>query len=231
MRNRHDNSLLSELREKIVNDPSGDYDDALFQTLLRAVALNKEVMIERGAVENHGKRYRRARINGDGRKTPLRALLLSFLGENVEYDGFLLDDIIIEKGFIEEIISAIDDSTIYFSVDDYKTMESDAVMLFEGKEKHVEAKDSNLNTDIILVARSTSKVAELATSFKEAFSIMIEKGLHTLSLPLPKTIDKALFTAVALSSLEAYMKLYGEHYIQIALLVENEEDLNIIFNK
>ena len=112
MRNRRDNSALLDLRDRIINDPKGDYDDALFHLLLRSSALGKEVIVSSHIVTDHGKRYLPSFITGGGRSMPLRSLILSFADENVELDGFLLDSLIIEKGFIEELISGMDESGI-----------------------------------------------------------------------------------------------------------------------
>ena len=56
----------------------------------------------------------------------LRTFLFSFSSEYVEYDGFVMDGVIIEKDFIEEIISGLDESGVSAVIGDVLAEEAEA---------------------------------------------------------------------------------------------------------
>ena len=216
--------MLSSLMRKITSDPRGDYDDALFHTLLIASALGKEVILSRGYVGNYGKRYRHAMIEGEGRSVPLRSLILSFASENIDYDGFLLDSVIIEKGFIEELISGIDDYMVEAVVDDYRTKEADAVLLFgDGGEVVMEL--SEMNSDYIIRAPYSADKKALASSFRTALEMARADSLHILSIPVPEDADPAFFSDVAVTSVYAMSNLYPDYPMCVSFIARDDKEL------
>ena len=100
-----DNHMLRSVRERILADPSGDYDDALFHSFLASAGLGKEIFNHHHYIEDNGKRYIAASLSesGKGAWLSLRTFLYSFSSNYVEYDGFVLDGIIIEKDFIDTL--------------------------------------------------------------------------------------------------------------------------------
>ena len=225
MRNKEDNSMLSSLVRKITSDPKGDYDDALFHTLLAASALGKEVILHRGYVENYGKKYRAASLSGEGLSMPLRSLILSFATENFGYDGFLLDNVIIEKGFIEELISGIDDYMVEAVVDDYRTKETEAVVLFSPYADGVAAEESEMNSDYVINAPLSEDKKAMSIVFRDVLSLLIEMGVHSVSIPVPEAIDPALFSDIAVSSVYAFSNLHPEHFLYVSFVAPSDEIL------
>ena len=100
-----DNHMLRSVRERILADPSGDYDDALFHSFLASAGLGKEIFNHHHYIEDNGKRYIAVSLSESGKGTwlSLRTFLYSFSSNYVEYDGFVLDGIIIEKDFIDTL--------------------------------------------------------------------------------------------------------------------------------
>ena len=229
MRSRHDNAELSQLRDRIVADPRGDYDDALFHTLLRACALGKEVVVLPGHVSDHGKRYVRALLAGDGRILPLRSLILSFADDNVDMDGFMLEDVAIEKGFIEEIISGLDMSGVDATVDDWRSYEADAVILFDGSYEGISIDSPDINADIVIHASPSDSVHDIASSLKSAFDAMRERNMHTASIPLIGD-NPGLIAAVAMSAVDAFSAVYQDHPLSVTLVSESDELLSSILS-
>ena len=230
MRSRHDNAALIHLRDRIVSDPRGDYDDALFHTLLRASALGKEVVVLPGHVTDHGKRYIRALMEGDGRIMPLRSLILSFAADNVDMDGFMLSDVAIEKGFIEELISGLDMSGVDATVDDWRSYEADAVILFDGSDDGIAIESPDVNADIVIHARLSDSVHRIASSLKSAFEAMRERNMHTASIPLIGD-NPGLIAAVAMSAVDAFSSLYQDHPLSVTLVSESDEILSSILSQ
>ena len=225
MRNKEDNSMLSSLVRKITSDPKGDYDDALFHTLLAASALGKDVILHRGYVENYGKKYRAASLSGEGLSTPLRSLILSFAAENFGYDGFLLDNVIIEKGFIEELISGIDDYMVEAVVDDYRTKEAEAVVLFGNDADSVYFAPSDMNSDYVIHAPVYADKKYLTIIFRDVLAKAMEMGLHVISIPVPDGLDPSFFSDVAVSSVYAFSNIYPDYYIYAAFIASTDSML------
>ena len=76
-----DNHMLRSVRERILADPSGDYDDALFHSFLASAGLGKEIFNHHHYIEDNGKRYIAASLSESGKGTwlSLRTFLYSFL--------------------------------------------------------------------------------------------------------------------------------------------------------
>ena len=225
MRNREDNSALASLISKITADPKGDYDDALFHTLLTASALGKQVILHNGYVEHYGKRYRSAVLDGDGTSVPLKSLILSFADENLEYDGFLLENLIIEKGFIEELISGIDDYMVEAVVDDCRERETEAVILFSEDGKEIRITPSDMNSDYVIHAPLSDDKKSLSRIFKDVLTLVMEKGMHSVSIPCPDNIDPALFSDIALSSVYAFSNIYQDYWIYASFIARSDDEL------
>lgn len=225
MRNKEDNAILSSLVARIVSDPKGDYDDALFHTLLAASALGKQVILCKGYVENYGKRYRSAVLSGEGRSISVKSLLLSFAGDNIEYDGFLLDNVIIEKGFIEELISGIDDYMVEAVVDDYRTKEAEAVVLFGNDAGSVYSAPSDMNSDYVIHAPVSADKKDLTIIFRDVLAKAMEMGLHVISIPVPDGLDPSFFSDVAVSSVYAFSNIYPDYYIYAAFIASTDSML------
>ena len=230
MRSRHDNTAISRLCEKIVSDPRGDYDDALFHTLMRASSLGKEVVVMPGYITDHGKRYIRAVPDGDGRSMALRSLLLSFADDNVDMDGFLLCDVAIEKGFIEELISGLDMSGIDATVDDWRSYEADAVILFDGSLHEIAIDSPDINADIVIHARPSSSIHDIALAMRSAFSAIHDRDMHTVSIPLIGD-NPGLIAAVAMSAVDAFSALYQDYQLAVTLVSDSDELLSSILSQ
>ena len=129
MRNRKDLTAIHKLSEKIVSNPTMDFDDALFHVLLEAALLGKETCISDKKVEDHGKNYLSLVEPHENLRTiSFYDLYSAFVDEFVDYDGFVIDGIIIEKDFIEEIISALDISQVSVVNGSVISFEGDAVV-------------------------------------------------------------------------------------------------------
>ena len=129
MRNRKDLTAIHTLSEKIIANPTVDFDDALFHVLLEAALLGKESFIAKQDLEDHGKKYLSLVDFGDDlRSISFYDLYSAFVDEFVDYDGFVIDGIIIEKDFIEEIISALDISQVSVVHGSVVSFEGDAVV-------------------------------------------------------------------------------------------------------
>ena len=119
----HSNAFLREARRKILDNPRADYDDELFYALVRATWLLTEVYTDDRIREDHGKKYLSVHFDGSGKKETLRRIILDFADKYLLLDGLILDGLIIEKGFIEEIISAVDSSMMTAIADDISSYE------------------------------------------------------------------------------------------------------------
>ncbi len=129
MRDRKNITALHNLTAKIAKNPTVDFDDALFHVLLEAALLGKETALSKNTVKDNGKEYL---LLSEGaitdRQISFYDLFSRFVDEFVDYDGFVIDGIIIEKEFIEEIISSLDMSQISVVKDSIINFEGDAVV-------------------------------------------------------------------------------------------------------
>ncbi len=129
MRNRKDVTAIKKLTEKIVLNPTVDFDDALFHVLLEAALLGKETYLSGKTIKDHDHEYLELLEEGEGlREISFYDLYSAFVDEFIDYDGFVINGIIIEKDFIEEIISALDISQISVVHGDITEFEGDAVV-------------------------------------------------------------------------------------------------------
>ena len=213
MRNRKDLSMLINLSRRIRENPKEDLDDELFFTLIRSVWLDKSVRVRDSIVENYGKKYLRAYLEeGEGEWMPLRKLLLDFTDSYVFLDGFLLDDIIIEKGFIEELISAIDDSTMTAVADDISSYETDAAVVTD--EALAQFQDiRKWNTDAVMTVprinfgSGDNAKERLAMAYKNVLEKAADSGYKTLSIAPLSDYPLSLEGSIAASSVNIFLSL------------------------
>ncbi len=236
MRNRKDLSLLINLASRIRENPREDLDDALFYTIMRACWLEKEVRCLDSVVSNHGKKYLRTCLSGpEGEWTPLRRILLDFTDRFVMLDGFLLDDIIIEKGFIEELISAIDASTMTAVADDISSYEiagavvtDESLPLFQDIRKW--NADAVLTRPRVCYGDGERAKERLASAYRDVLAKAAEAKLSTLSIaplsdyPLPLEAD------IAASSVSVFFSLHPETPMAVTFILPDEKSLALFLS-
>lgn len=231
MRNNKDLSMLVNLVNRIKENPREDLDDALFYTIIRACWLEKEVRIRDSIIENHGKRYLRAFLNeGDGQWIPIRRLLLDFTDKFVMLDGFLLDDIIIEKGFVEELISAIDSSTMTAVADDIASYETEAAAVAdEALDYFPDIRKWNseavLTIPRVVYGDGDNAKERLAIAYKNILSKAATAGYKTLSIAPLSDYPLALEGDVASSSVSIFFSLHPEVSMCVTFMLPDEKSL------
>lgn len=128
MRNRKNIEQFKNLAAAIAANPTKDFDDYLFSSLLELTLLGKEAVLSDEKIIDNGREYLFLKDEGEGRTISFYDLFSSFVDEFVDYDGFVLERLFIEKDFIEEIISAIDMSQITVVKGNIVGFEGDAVV-------------------------------------------------------------------------------------------------------
>ena len=232
----HNNNLLESVRKRIINDPSGDYDDALFHSFLTSAGLGKEIYNYHHYIEDNGKRYIAASLSGSsgGVWITLRAFFYSFSSEYVEYDGFVMDGIIIEKDFIEEIISGLDESGVSAVIGDVLAEEAEAAVLPYAGDRIRASIPSDTPQNMIIelpvppATGSESDRKQLAESFFSLFEAIKNYGIHSAALPFFSGYDPALFSDIALSSVSAFMHKEPDYFIQIVFTCRNETEFEAL---
>ena len=219
--------LVSRVRE----NPREDLDDALFYTIIRACWLGKEVRTREGVTEDHGKKYLRTFLSpGDGKWIPLRRLLLDFTEKYVMLDGFMLDDVIIEKGFVEELLSAIDDSTMTAVADDISSYESEAAAVTE-EALPLFPDMRKWNTGAVLTAGRVlygdgSRAKErLAAVYRNVLEKAAAAGYRTLSIAPLSDYPASLEGNIAASSVSIFFSLHPEVPMAVTFVLPDEESL------
>ena len=231
-----DNHLLESVRSRILRDPSGDYDDALFHSFLSSAGLGKEICNHHHYIEDNGKRYISASLSElpGGHWIPLRSFLFSFSSEYVEYDGFVMDGIIIEKDFIEEIISGIDESGVSAAIGDVLAEEAEAAVLpYTGDRIRTSIPaETPQNMIIELPVPPSSGTDEdrrlLASAFFALFNAIREYGIHSAVIPVFSGYSPDVFADIALSSVSAFLHRYPDYFIQIVFACRNDEELDAL---
>ena len=231
MRNRKDLSILSSIIRRVRGNPREDLDDALFYAICRSVWLDKEIAVSESVVEDHGKRYLKASLDEcNGKTVPIRRMLLDFLDAYVMLDGFVLDGLIIEKGFVEELISAIDSSTMTAIAEDISSYESEAAA----------AADESLpsfpdirkwNSEAVLtiprVAYGDGERAKerLARQYRAVLSKAAEAGYRTLSIAPLSDYPLDLEGEIAASSVNAFFAFNPSSPMSVTFVLPDESSL------
>ena len=232
----HDNHLLESVRKRILKDPSGDYDDALFHSFLTSAGLGKEIYNHHHYIEDNGKRYVVISLaeTSVGAWLSLRTFLFSFSSEYVEYDGFVMDGVIIEKDFIEEIISGLDESGVSAVIGDVLAEEAEAAVLpYNGDQIRASIPaDTPQNMIIELPVPPATGGEEdrkqLASSFFALFKAIKRFGIHSAVIPFFIGYDPALFSDIALSSVSAFLHKDPDYFIQIVFACRNDDEFEAL---
>ncbi|MBO8437113.1 MAG: hypothetical protein IAA97_09065 [Spirochaetes bacterium] len=232
MRNSNDNSLLKALVSRIKSNPKEDLDDTLFYTITRAATLGKEIRV--GSVrEDHGKRYLRTFLDGGkGDVVKLGDFLLRFLDEYVLLDGFMLEEIIIEKGFVEELISALGMSTMTAVADDISSYESAAAAICDESLPFF-PDIRKWNTEAVLTVPRVrysdgSRVKErLASAYKHVFEKCVEGGYTTLSIAPLSDYPLSLESEIATSAASAFFALHPDRMLSVSFILPDEKSLSL----
>lgn len=224
--------MLINLAERIRENPREDLDDALFYTITRACFLEKEIKVRDSVVENHGKRYLRTFMNtGDGVWTPLRRVLLDFTDKYVMLDGFLLDDIIIEKGFIEELISALDASTMTAVADDISSYETAAAAVTDEALRYYPDirkwnSEAVLTTPRVAYGDGERAKERLAVAYRNILSKASEAGYKTLSIAPLSDCPLELEGDIAASSASIFFTLRPDAAMAVTFILPDEKSLS-----
>ncbi len=130
MKNIYNLAELKELISKIKSDPRGDYDDELFNIFLNYSAFSKVGELKNKVIKDGERKYIDIGLDpsDEVRTISFYNLFLAFLSDFVDYDGFALGGIVIEKGFIEEIVSALDTQALCIIKGDITSFEGDAIV-------------------------------------------------------------------------------------------------------
>ena len=236
MLNRRDNHMLMSVRSRILKDPSGDYDDALFHSFLTSSGLGKEVYLLKGHINDNGKRYIAISLSEgtDGEWTPLRTLIYGFSSDYVEYDGFVMDGIIIEKDFIEEIISGLDESGVSAVVGDVLAEEAEAAVIPISGSEIITSVSTDTPQDLRIELPvedpegNDEDRKHLAASFFQLFSKVADLDIHSLAIPVFRGYDPSLFADIALSSVSAFLHMHPDYFIQIVFTCRDEKELEAL---
>ena len=231
MRNSKDTSMLEGLIRRIRENPKEDLDDVLFYTIMRAVWLGKEIAVSDTVTNNHGKNYLRTYLSGKGTWTPIRSVLLGFADEYVMLDGFLIEDIIIEKGFIEELISAIDGSTMTAIADDISSYETEAAAAAE-ESLQFYPDIRKWNAEAVLTVKRVSyddgnrAKERLASAYRNVLEKAASAGYHTLSIGPLSDYPPSLEGDIASSAASIFFSLHPEYPMCITFVLPDEDSLS-----
>lgn len=232
MRRKEDNSVLERLREMIKEKPSADFDDELFYTLSRCIWLGKEIFTEEKVTENYGKAYLSAHIaSGKGKRVPLRDVILAFTDRYLGLDGLLLDDIIIEKGFIEEIISAVDDGMMTAVAEDISSYECEAAIVAEEMLQSFPS-IQKWNADAVLtvprVVKGDGKRAKerLAVAYRNVLSKAAAGGYHVLSVSPLSDYPVQEEAGIATSAVRIFASLNPDFPMSVTFVLPDRKSLD-----
>ena len=225
----HDNKILSEIRRRIIENPRKDYDDELFYAIMRSVWLCCSVYTDDMVAEDHGKKYLAVHIEGKGKEVPLKRILLDFTDRYLMLDGISLDGLLIEKGFIEEIISGIDQSTMTAIADDISSYETDATAVadealqsFPGIQKW--NTDAVLTTPLVKEKDNPDFVSRLSRTYKNILDRTRAAGYRTLSVsPLSDNLSRE--GDVAASSVNIWIAMNPDYPISVTFILPSESAL------
>lgn len=231
MRNSNDLSMLTQLASRIKASPKEDFDDALFFTLCRASALGKKIRTNDGVVTDHGKKYLRTYLSeGIGNWIDIRRILLDFTDKYVMLDGFLLDDIIIEKGFVEELVSAVDYSQITAVAEDISSYESEsACVTDESLTSFPDIRKWNteavLTTPLVRYGNGEGAISRLANAYKNILQKAVDGGYHTLSIAPLSDFPLHIEGEIANQSTDIFFSLHPDAALFVTFILPDEESL------
>ena len=231
MRNSNDLSMLTQLASRIKASPKEDFDDALFFTLCRASALGKKIRTNDGVVTDHGKKYLRTYLSeGNGNWVDIRRILLDFTDKYVMLDGFLLDDIIIEKGFVEELVSAVDYSQITAVAEDISSYESEAAAAAdESLPSFPDIRKWNAEAVLTVprVAYGDGERAKerLARQYRAVLSKAAEAGYRTLSIAPLSDYPLDRVWEIDASSVNAFFAFNTSSPMSVSFVLPDESSL------
>ena len=233
MRSRKDLSLLSALAERIRNNPRQDLDDDLFYTISRAAWLGKEVRIVGTVAEDHGKQYLRLSLRpGEGEWVSIRRLLLDFADRYVLLDGFLLEDIIIEKGFVEELLSAVDGSVMTAVADDISSFETEAAAvsdealpLYPGIQQW--NADAVLSVPRVRYGNGENAKERLASAYRNVLEKAAAGNYRTLSIAPLSDYPLSLEGDVASSAVSIFFALRPDAPMSVTFVLPDHHSLSL----
>lgn len=223
--------MLVNLLKRVKENPKADLDDELFYTLVRACFLGKEVRTRDSYKENYGKRYLLVFLTpGEGEWTTLRQLLLDFTDKYIELDGFVIEDVIIEKGFIEELVSAIDNSTMTAIAEDISSYESAAsAVTDEALEFFPDIREWNsdavLTIPRVMYGNGTRAKERLAAAYRNVLEKTAEAGYTTLSVAPLSDYPLSLECDVASSAASVFFTLHPAAPLLLTFILPDEEKL------
>ena len=227
----HSNAFLREARRKILDNPRADYDDELFYALVRATWLLTEVYTDDRIREDHGKKYLSVHFDGSGKKETLRRIILDFADKYLLLDGLILDGLIIEKGFIEEIISAVDSSMMTAIADDISSYETEAAAAAE-ESLQFYPDIRKWNAEAVLTVKRVSyddgnrAKERLASAYRNVLEKAASAGYHTLSIGPLSDYPPSLEGDIASSAASIFFSLHPESPMCITFVLPDEDSLS-----
>ena len=224
----HSNAFLREARRKILDNPRADYDDELFYALVRATWLLTEVYTDDRIREDHGKKYLSVHFDGSGKKETLRRIILDFADKYLLLDGLILDGLIIEKGFIEEIISAVDSSMMTAIADDISSYETDAAAVADESLSmfpSIQKWNSEALLTISRVASGDRFTERLSSAYRNLLDKTKEAGYRTLSIAPLSDAMLQNESAIATSAVSIWFSLHPDYPLAVTFVLPGEREL------
>ena len=144
---------------------------------------------------------------------------------------FLLEDIIIEKGFIEELISAIDGSTMTAIADDISSYETEvAAAAEESLQFYPDIR--KWNAEAVLTVKRVSyddgnrAKERLASAYRNVLEKAASAGYHTLSIGPLSDYPPSLEGDIASSAASIFFSLHPESPMCITFVLPDEDSLS-----
>ena len=238
MRNRRDISFLKSVIDNIVNNPTSDYDDTLFHVFLTLCDLEKEAMVD-GEISDNGKHYIKISLdeNGTGDYVPFKNILLGFEDCNSPYDGFSIGPLLIEKDFIEEIVSAIGISSVSVTAGDVSEFEGDAIVksveaseMIPPGSAVLEAAGDDCCSDYVIYAAlpGSADKMQLSSVYFNALRILKERNLHTIAFSSMKCAgfsDKET-AEIAESTVDTCLEMWKDYFFSVVFCASDEDEFS-----
>ncbi len=236
MRNRRDIAFLKTVVDNIINNPSSDYDDTLFHVLLTLGELEKEAMLD-GEITDNEKHYIKVSLDcGDtGEYRSFKSILLGFADCYSAYDGFALGPLLIEKDFIEEIVSAIGISSVSVTVDDISKFEGDVIVkAVEALESLppgntvIDIADDDCCSDYVIYAAlpDTPDKMQLSSCYFNALRILRERNLHTIAFSSLKCrgFSEKESADIAESTIDTCLEMWQDYFFSVVFCVSDDSE-------
>ena len=180
--------------------------------------------------EDHGKNYLSVHIERNGKEVALRTLLLDFTDRYLLLDGISLDGLLIEKGFIEELISGLDQSTMTAIAEDISSYETEAAAVTD-ESLPLFPDMRKWNADAVLTIPSVKEkacsdfVSVLAHSYRNILDKTREAGYHTLSIAhLSDNLSRE--GDIAASSVNIWIAMNPDYPISVTFILPDESALH-----